>query len=187
MFKKQRHYFADIVLSSQNYGFSNSQVCMWELNHKEGWAPKNWCFWTMVLEKTLESPLDCKEIKPVSRQRNQPWLFIGSTDAETEAPTLWLPGAKSWHIRTDLNAGKDLWEEKVTTVLIPACASSSPGFRMMGSAQSDISRVTIYSLDVLLSQCGTSLLLHVRFLLLLLDLHTGFTGGRSGGLVFPSL
>ena len=132
--------------------------------------------------------LNSKVIKPINPKENQLWILIRRTDAETEAPTLWLPGPKTWHIRTDLKAGKDLWEEeKVTTVLSPACASSSPGFCMMGSAQSDISRVTIYSLDVLLSQCGTSLLLHVRFLLLLLDLHTGFAGGRSGGLVFPSL
>ena len=74
--KKQRHYFADKGLSNQIYGFSNSHVCMWELNHKESWAPKNWCFWTVVLEKTLQSPLDCKEIQPVHPKGNQSWIFI---------------------------------------------------------------------------------------------------------------
>ena len=78
---------------------------MWELDHKEGWAPKNWCLWTMVLEKTLESPLDCKEIKPVSLEENQPWIFTGRTDAE--APTLWPPDSKSWLTEKDPDAGKD--------------------------------------------------------------------------------
>ena len=80
--KKQRHYFADKDLSSQSYGFSNSQVWMWELDYKESWVLKNWCFWTVVLEKTLESPLDCKEIKPVNPKGNQSWIFFGRTDAE---------------------------------------------------------------------------------------------------------
>ena len=74
---------------------------MWELDHKEGWVPKNWYFWTVMLEKTLESPLNCKEIKQVNPKGNQPWTFIGSTDAESEAPTLLLPDAKSWLIRKD--------------------------------------------------------------------------------------
>jgi len=82
----------DIILltkvSSQSYGFSSSHVWMWELDHKEGWMPKNWCFWTVVLEKTLESPLDCKEIKPVHPKGNQSWIFSGRTDAEAEAPIL---------------------------------------------------------------------------------------------------
>ena len=81
--KKQRHHFANKGLSSQSYDFSSSHVWMWELDHKEGWAPKNWCFQTVVLEKTLESPLDSKEIKPVNRKGNQSWIFIGRTDAET--------------------------------------------------------------------------------------------------------
>ena len=76
--KKQRHHFADKCPSSQSYGFFSSHVWMWELYHKESWAPKNWCFWTMVLEKTLESPLDCKEIKLVNPKGNQSWIFIGS-------------------------------------------------------------------------------------------------------------
>ena len=80
--KKQRHYFAGKDLSSQSYGFSNSQVWMWELDYKESWVLKNWCFWTVVLEKTLESPLDCKEIKPVNPKGNQSWIFFGRTDAE---------------------------------------------------------------------------------------------------------
>ena len=87
--KKQRHYFADEGPSSQSYGFSRSHVWMWELDHKESWAPKNWCFWTVVLEKTLESPLDCKEIKPINPKGNQSWIFIGRTDAEAEVPILW--------------------------------------------------------------------------------------------------
>ena len=93
--KDQRHYFADKGSSSQNYGFSNSHVWMWELDHKESWASKNWCFWTVVLEKTLESPLDCKEIKSVHPKGNQSWIFIGKTDAEAEATILWSPDVKN--------------------------------------------------------------------------------------------
>ena len=89
--KKQRHYFANKNLSSQSYGFSSSHEWMWELDYKESWVPKNWCFWTLVLEKTLESPLDCKEIKAVHPKGNQPWIFIGRTDAEAESPILWPP------------------------------------------------------------------------------------------------
>ena len=110
--KKQRHYFADKRPHSQSYGFSNSHVGMWKLDHKEGWAPKNWCFWTVVLEKTLESPLDCKEIKPVNPKENQCWIFIGRTDAEAEAPILWPPDGKSWLIRKDISAGKDWRQEE---------------------------------------------------------------------------
>ena len=109
--KKQRHYFADKGLSDQSYCFSSSHVWMWELDYKEGWALKNWCFWTVVLEKTLESPLDCKEIKPVNPKRNQSWIFIGRTDAEAETPTLWPPDAKKWLIGKDPDAGKD-WRQK---------------------------------------------------------------------------
>ena len=96
--KKQRHYFANKGLSSQSYGFSCSHVWMWELGHKKGWVLKNWCFWTVVLEKTLESPLDSWEIKPVNTKGNQPWTVIGRTDAEAEAPMLWLPNAKNQFI-----------------------------------------------------------------------------------------
>ena len=98
------------------YGFFSSHVCMWELDYKEGWAPKNWYLWTVVLEKTLESPLDCKEIKPVNPKGDQPWIFIGRTDAEAEAPILCSPTVKSWFIGQDHDAGKD-WrqEEKGTT------------------------------------------------------------------------
>ena len=95
--RKQRHYFANKGLHSQNYGFSSSHVWMWELNHKKSWVPKNWCFWTLVMEKTLESPLGCKEIKPVNSKVNQSWIFIGRTDDEAEAPILWPPDAKSQH------------------------------------------------------------------------------------------
>ena len=84
--KKQRHYFADKGLSSQSYGFSTIHVWMWELDHKESWALKNWCFWTVALEKTLESPLDCKEIQPVHPKGNQSWIFIGRANAEAETP-----------------------------------------------------------------------------------------------------
>ena len=94
--KKQKHHFAYKGPYSESYSLSSSHVWIWESDHKEGWAPKNWCFGTMVLEKTLESPLDCKEIKPVHPKRIQPWIFIGRTDAEVEAPILWPPGMKSW-------------------------------------------------------------------------------------------
>ena len=111
--KKQRHYFANKGPSSQSYGFSSSHVWMWELDHKEGWVLKNWCFWTVVLEKTLESPLDCKEIKPVHPKGNQSWIFIRRIVIEDE---FWLPDAKSQLIRKDPDAGKD-WrqEDKGTT------------------------------------------------------------------------
>ena len=102
--------------SSQGYGFSCGHVWMWELDCEEGWAPKNWCFWTAVLEKTLESPLDCKEIQPVHSERDQPWDFFGRNDAKAEAPVLWPPHAKSWLIGKDSDAGRDCGqEEKGTT------------------------------------------------------------------------
>ena len=111
--KKQRHYFANQGLPSQSCGFSSTHVQMLELDHKENWALKNWCFWTVVLEKTLESPLDCKEIKPVNPKGNQSWLFIGRTAAEAEAPGLWPPDGKSWIIWKYPDAGKDWrWEGK---------------------------------------------------------------------------
>ena len=93
--KKQRHHLANKAPYSQSYGFSSSHVWMWELDHKGGWAPKNWCFWIVVLEKTLESLLDSKEIKPVSPKGNQPWIFIGRTDAQAETPIVWPPDEKS--------------------------------------------------------------------------------------------
>ena len=105
--KKQRHYFVNKSLSSQCYGFTSSHVWIWELDYKESWVLKNWCFWTVVLEKTLESPLDCKEIQPVPPKGNQSWIFIGRTDVEAESPILWPPDAKSWLIGKDLDAGKD--------------------------------------------------------------------------------
>ena len=114
--KKQRHYFANKGLSSQGYGFSGGHVWMWELDCEESWAPKNWCFWTVVLEKTLESPLDCKEIQPVHSKGGQPWDFFGGNDTEAETLILWPPHAKSWLIGKDADAGKG-WgqEEKGTT------------------------------------------------------------------------
>ena len=108
----QKHHFANQGLYSQSYSFSGSHAQMWELDHKEGWAPKNWSFWTVVLEKTLESPLDRKEIKPVNRRRNQPWIFIGRTDAELEAPVLWPPDAKSRLIGKNPESGKDWGQEE---------------------------------------------------------------------------
>ena len=112
--KKQRHYFANKGPYGQSYGFSSGHVWMWQLDHKEGWVPKNWWFSTVVLEKTLESPLDCKEIKPVNPIGNHPWLFIRRTDAE--APIHWPPDVKSWLIGKDTDGGKD-WghEEKGAT------------------------------------------------------------------------
>ena len=93
--------------SSQGYGFSSGHVWMWEFNYKESWVEKNWCFWTVVLEKTLESPLDCKDIQPVHPKGDQSWVFIGRTDAETETPILWPPDVKGWLIWKDPDAGKD--------------------------------------------------------------------------------
>ena len=106
--KKQRHHFAGKGPFSQSYGFSSSQVLMWELDHKEGRTPKNWCFWT-VLEKTLENPLHSKEIKSVTPKGNQPWIFIGRTDVE--ALILWSPDVKSWLTRKVPDAGKG-WRQK---------------------------------------------------------------------------
>ena len=114
--KKQRHYFVNKGPSSQGYGFSSGHVWMWKLDYKECWAPKNWCFWTVVSEKTLEGPLDCKEIQQVHPKGDQSWVFIGRTDVEAETPILWPPDAESWLIGKDPDAGKD-WEqeEKGTT------------------------------------------------------------------------
>ena len=108
--KKQRHYFANKGPSSQGYGFSSSHVWMWELDCEENWELKNWCFWTVVLEKTPESPLDCKEIQPVYSEGDQPWVFFGKNDAKAETPVLWPPRAKSWLIGKDSDAGKD-WRQ----------------------------------------------------------------------------
>ena len=94
------------------YGFSSSQVWIWELDYKESWVPKNWCFWTVVLEKTLESPLNCKEIQPVHPKRDRSWVFIGRTDVEAETPVLWLPDAKNWLTGKNSNAWKDGRQEE---------------------------------------------------------------------------
>jgi len=110
--KKQRHHLANKGPNSQSYGFSRSHVWMWELDYKEGWTLKNWCFRTMVLEKTLESPLDCKEIQPIHSKGNQSWIFIGRIDAEAEAPILWPPDAKNQLIRKDPDAGIDWRQEE---------------------------------------------------------------------------
>ena len=109
--QKQRHYFANKGSSRQGYSFSSSQVWMWELNCKESWVKKNWCFWTVVL-KTLESPLDCKEIQPVYPKGDLSWVFAERTDVEAETPILWPPDAKSWLIWKDPDAGKDWGQEE---------------------------------------------------------------------------
>ena len=113
---KSRHYFTNKGPSSKGYGFSSSHVLMWELDHKESWVPKNWCFWTVVLEKTLESPLACKEIEPVHPKGNHSLIFIGRSDAEADTPVLWPPDWKKWLVGKDPDAGKD-WrrEEKGMT------------------------------------------------------------------------
>ena len=108
----QKHYFANKGLSSQNNGFSGSYVWMWELAYIESWAPKNWCFSTVVLQNTLESLLDIKEIQPVHPKGNQFWIFIGRTDNEAETPILWPLDAENWLIRRDLDAGKDWRQEE---------------------------------------------------------------------------
>ena len=109
--KKLRQLFANKGPSSQIYGFLSSHVWMWELDYKECWETKNWCFWTVVFEKTLESPLDCKEIQPVYPKGNQSWIFIGRTDAEAETPILWPPDTKNWLIWKDPDTGKD-WRQE---------------------------------------------------------------------------
>ena len=113
---KSRHCFAIKGPSSQGYGFSSSNLWMWELDCEESWALKNWCFWTVVLDKTLERSSDCKEIQSVNLKGNQSWMFIGRTDVEAETPILWSPDVKSWLTGKDSDAGKD-WrqEEKGTT------------------------------------------------------------------------
>ena len=110
--KKQRLTWSTNPPSSQTYGFSSSHVWLWELDYKESWSSKNWCFWTVVLEKTLDSPLDSKEIQPVNSKGNQSWLFIGRTDDETEAPIFRPPDAKNWLIGQDPDAGKNWWQER---------------------------------------------------------------------------
>ena len=109
---KQRHFFADKGPSSQGYGFSSSHIWQCELDYKESWVLKNWCFWTVLLEKTLESPLDCNKIQPVHPEGDQSWVFIGRTDAEAETPILWPPHAKCWLIGNDPDAGLDWGQEE---------------------------------------------------------------------------
>jgi len=109
---KQSHYFANKGPYSQSYGFSSNHVWMWELDHKESWMPKNWYFLTVVSEKTLESLLDNKEIKPVNPKGNQSWIFTGRTDAESKTPILWPPDVKNWLSGKNPDAGKDWSQEK---------------------------------------------------------------------------
>ena len=110
--KNQRHYFANKRPPSEGYDFSTSHVGNWELDYKESWAQKNWCSWTMVLEKTLESPFDCKHIQQVHPKGNQSWMFTGRTDAEAETPILWPADAKSWFIGKYPDAGEDRRQEE---------------------------------------------------------------------------
>ena len=112
--QKQRHYFANKGPSSQGYGFSSGHVWMWELGYEESWVLKNWCFWTVVLEKTLESPLDCKGIQPVHPKEDQSWVFIGRTDVKAETSILWPPDATSWVIKKTLMLGR-IGRKKGTT------------------------------------------------------------------------
>ena len=109
---KSRDITLPTKVRNQGYGFSNSHVWIWKLDHKESWGPKNWCFWTVVLEKTLESPLDCKEIQPVHSEGDQSRVSIGRTDVEAETPILWLPDVKSWLIGKDPDAEKDWGQEE---------------------------------------------------------------------------
>ena len=113
--KRQKHYFANKVPASQTYGFSSSHVLMWELDYKESWAMKNWCFWTVVLEETLENPLDSKEIQPVHPKGNQSWIFIWRTDPEAETPIPWPSDVKNWLIWKCPDAGKDWRQEEKRT------------------------------------------------------------------------
>ena len=110
--KKQRQYFVNKCLSSQGYGFSSGHVWTWELDYKESWMPKNWYFWTEMLEKTFESPLGCKEIRPVHPKGDKFWVFIARTDVEAEASILWPPDVKNWLMWKDPDAGKDWGEEE---------------------------------------------------------------------------
>ena len=110
--KKQRYHFVDKSAYSQSYGFPSNHVRMWKLDHKEGRVPKNWCFLTVVLRNTLESPFYCKEIKPVNPKGNQSWILIGRTDTEAEPPILWPPDAKNWLIGKDSDSGKDWRQEE---------------------------------------------------------------------------
>ena len=107
-----RHRFADKGLYSKSYGFSSNHVRMWELDHKEGWETKNWCFWIVVLEKTLESPFNCKEIQPIHSEGDQPWNFFGRNDAKAETPILWPPDAKGWLIEKDPDVVQDWGQEE---------------------------------------------------------------------------
>ena len=110
--KKQRHNFANKGPYTKSYGFTSSQVRMWELDHKEGWELKNWWFQMVVLEKTLESPFTSKEIKPINSKENQPWILIGRTDAEAEAPIIWPPDVKNWLSEKGPDAGEDCRQEE---------------------------------------------------------------------------
>ena len=112
--KKQRYYFANKGLSTQSYGISSTHVWMWILDYKESWALKNWCFWTVVLGKALESSLDCKEIQPVNPKCNQSWIFVGRSDAKAEIPILWPSKGKNWLVWKDPDVRNGWRQEKLT-------------------------------------------------------------------------
>ena len=148
--QKQRHYFANKGPSSQGYGFSSGHVWMWELDYKESWAPKNWCFWTVVLEETLKSPLDCKEIQPVHPKGDQSWVFTGKTDTEAETPIFWPSHERSEERRV----GKE-WKQWLTLFPLGSkitadggCSHESrrrllPGRKVMSNLDSILKRETL--------------------------------------------
>ena len=117
LIKNQRHYFANNCPTTQSYDFSSSHVWMWELGYKESWAMKSWCFWTVLLGKALENPLDCKEIQPVHLKGNQSWKFIGRTDPEAETPIIWLPDGKDSFEKTlmlrKIESGRRRWQQRM--------------------------------------------------------------------------
>ena len=181
--KKQRHYFANKGPSGQGYGFSRGHVWMWELGCEESWVPKNWCFWAMVLDKTLESPLDCKEIQPVHPEGDKSWVFIGRTDTEAETPILWPSHGKSWLIGKYPDSGRDWGQEEKGTIedemagwhhhsmgmilskLRELVTDREPGvLQFMGSQRVRHNWVTELNLAAWFSPSGTSnrsLLLHI--------------------------
>ena len=175
--KKQRHYVANKGLSSQSYDFSSSHAWMWELDYKESWVPKNWCFRTVVLEKTLESPLVCKEILLVHPKGDQSWIFIGRTDAEAESLIFWSPDAKNWLIRKDLDAGKDWRLDGITDSMDMSLSklqwwTGRPGvLRFIGSQRVGHDWMTELNVP------GNILFLALLMTAILIE---GFPGGPSG-------
>ena len=152
--KKQRHCFVDKSMSSQSYGFSSSHVCMWELDYKESWALKNWCFWTVVMEKTFESPLDCKQVHPVHLKGNQSWIFIRRTDAEAETPILWPVSLSSVQFSCSV-VSNSLWPNRLQHAR-PPCPSPTPGAYSNSCPLSWWCHPTILSSVIPFSSCRQS-------------------------------